>query len=550
MPTPSLQWVGLNQKQESYLLNADETVIGRSSGVDLLLGDRGVSRRHAKIARTEKDFLIVDLDSSHGTFVNGKRIDQQKLGHGDRIRLGADGVELRFTVSSSDSTHSHNIWNGGQVAESIIQMATIVPAKGSVHSELEKISCILDFQYYWGKNFSPEGTFQQLLKSALDISGAERGYILMKKPTGFRFEVGLDSRGDVLSQADFRTSQSVVSRVAEEDKPVVMTQGILGDFAQQESIVAMNVRALACLPLKDSPADSVKPELLGILYLDSTRKMHSLSGLDQKILTKLAEQAGLVLEKLEMLKGLEERKKIEMDLALAHETQRSLLPRSLPQFDNFRIHAFSKPTRHVGGDFYDFMALPSGDWAGVLADVSGKGMPAALLSSMLQGALSSEMRSKAHPEEAMSRLNRLLCEKSLPSQFATLFFFLMDQQGTGQFISAGHNPAYLFRSKSGNVEQLTSGSMILGAFDFATFEVSPFQLESGDMLLVYSDGLTDAENPEGEMFGEDRLLKILESEGPSGSGTLEAKLLHEVETFTQGHHQTDDITFMLVHKCI
>src|SRR6202790_5575367 len=155
------------------------------------------------------------------------------------------------------------------------------------------------------------------------------------------------------------------------------------------------------------------------------------------------------------LKTLEERKKMEQELALAQETQESLLPRRLPQFENHHIHAFNNPTRYVGGDFYDFLQLSSGECVGVLADVSGKGMPAALLSSMVLGALSMEFRSRTEPEEVLNRVNQLLCEKSLPSQFVTLFLFLLSPQGKGQFISAGHNAAYLYRSATGNIEELT-----------------------------------------------------------------------------------------------
>jgi DNA-binding response OmpR family regulator len=154
------------------------------------------------------------------------------------------------------------------------------------------------------------------------------------------------------------------------------------------------------------------------------------------------------------LKTIEERKKSEQELALAQETQERLLPRLLPQFENFRIHAFNNPTRYVGGDFYDFLQLSSGEWMGVLGDVSGKGMPAALLSSMVLGALSMEFRSTSQPQEVLNRVNLLLCEKSLPSQFVTLFLFLLSPDGAGQFISAGHNPAYLFRSATRNIESL------------------------------------------------------------------------------------------------
>ena len=249
------------------------------------------------------------------------------------------------------------------------------------------------------------------------------------------------------------------------------------------------------------------------------------------------------------LKTLEERKKSEQELVLAQETQESLLPRFLPQFENFRLHAFNNPTRYVGGDFYDFLQLSSGEWMGVLADVSGKGMSAALLSSMVLGALSMEFRSRTQPQEVLNRVNRLLCEKSLSFQFVTLFLFLLRPDGVGQFISAGHNTAYLFRSATGKIEELASDAYFLGMFDFASYQSRTLHLDKGDILVVYSDGLTDAENPQGETFGEARLLEIIQRESPSGSRAVEQGLLKAIEDFTRGMPQTDDITFVVVEKC-
>lgn len=249
------------------------------------------------------------------------------------------------------------------------------------------------------------------------------------------------------------------------------------------------------------------------------------------------------------LKTLAERKKSEEELALAQETQVSLLPRFLPQFENFRIHAFSNPTRYVGGDFYDFLQLSSGEWVGVLADVSGKGMSAALLSSMVLGALSMEFHSRTQPEEVLNRVNQLLCEKSLPYQFVTLFLFLLSQNGMGQFISAGHNPAYVFRSATGKIERLISEAFFLGMFDSASYQSRSLRLDKGDVLVVYSDGLTDAQNLREEMFGEERLLSIIRQEAPLGGRAIEQKFLNAIEEFTQGVPQTDDITFVVVEKC-
>lgn len=248
------------------------------------------------------------------------------------------------------------------------------------------------------------------------------------------------------------------------------------------------------------------------------------------------------------VKTLEERERAVKELTLAQETQESLLPHCLPQFENYHIHAYNKPTRYVGGDFYDFLQLSSGDWMGVLADVSGKGISAALLSSMVLGALSTEFRSHNEPVEILQRMNRLLCEKSLPQQFVTLFLFLLDPQGRGRFISAGHNPAYLFRGATGKILKLFSEAFFVGMFDFATYESQAFQLEKGDILVVISDGVTDSENPVREMFGEQKLLQIIRQEARWGAGAIEHKLLQAIEEFTQGMAQTDDITFLVVEK--
>ena len=273
--------------------------------------------------------------------------------------------------------------------------------------------------------------------------------------------------------------------------------------------------------------------------------------METKTYSKVLEQTVRELEasrEVIRLKNLEEQKKLDQELALAEETQKSLLPHCLPQFENFRIHAFNKPTRYVGGDFYDFLQLSSGDWVGVLADVSGKGISAALLSSMLLGALSTEFRYGTQPQEVLDRVNQLLYEKTLHDRFVTLFLFLLSPQGVGQFIGAGHNPAYLFRSATGKIEVLSSGNLILGAFAPVSYQSSPLHLHQGDILVVYSDGLTEARNQREEMFGEERLLKIIQQEAPSGSHAFQQKFLKAIEEFTQGMPQADDITFLVVEK--
>ncbi|MDP9113545.1 MAG: SpoIIE family protein phosphatase [Acidobacteriota bacterium] len=273
--------------------------------------------------------------------------------------------------------------------------------------------------------------------------------------------------------------------------------------------------------------------------------------LEVRLLHATAREHGRVLE--ETVRELEAsrellRKKSEEELGLAQQTQESLLPRCLPQPENFRVHAFNNPTRYVGGDFYDFLPLGSGEWMGVLADVSGKGMSAALLSSMVLGALSMEFHAGTQAEEVLSRVNRLLLEKSLPFQFVTLFLFVLGADGAGRFISAGHNIAYLFRAATKQIEALGPEAFALGMFADVCYPARPLQLAAGDILVIYSDGLTDAENRQEEMFGEERLLQLIREAAPAGIQALENKLLHAINDFTEGTPQTDDITFVMVEK--
>jgi serine phosphatase RsbU (regulator of sigma subunit) len=479
--------------------------------------------------------------------VNGKRTERHELKARDRIKLGgSEGMELVFHIGGH-TTGSANLLEIVGLDNSVRRLAKVLPVEGGPQSELEKISCLLDFHYYFGKAFSADKTFLHILKSALQISGAERGFVMRKEKDEFAYALGLDGSGNPLSEGDFRTSRSVVDKVARTGEPVFMTQGIEGDLAAQASIVAMSLRAFACLPLEAICQETGAPAVMGILYLDSRKLMHSLSGLDQKLLTRLAAEAGNVLEKLELVETLAERQRLEQELAVAEETQRTILPRSLPDFPPFAIRAFSRATRHLGGDFYDFIPLNVG-LVSILADVSGKGIPAALLSSLTLGAINTEFRSSSQLGTVLDGVNKLLCQKTPANRFVTLFLCQLDETGNGEFVSAGHTTSFVFRAATGELEELPSGGMPLGMFPFAAYAPAPTQLHPGDVLIAYSDGLTDAENPAGEEFGEERLRALIQSVASQGAVVLEGQLLSELDRFTQGAAQTDDITFVLIEN--
>jgi serine phosphatase RsbU (regulator of sigma subunit) len=290
------------------------------------------------------------------------------------------------------------------------------------------------------------------------------------------------------------------------------------------------------------------PELLARVHnLLEVRLLHLDTKKQRAVLEEVVRQLDASRE-LVFLKTSQEKKQREKELTLAQDTQRSLLPKVLPRFENFHIHAFNSATGYVGGDFYDFRQLASREWMGVLADVSGKGVPAALYSSLVLGALSMEFRSRTQPHEVLNRVNELLCEKSLPSQFVTLFLFVLNPDGNGQFVSAGHTPTFIFRSASSEIEELASDAYMLGMFPFHVYKSRKLHLDPGDILVAYTDGLPNAENPERETFGVERLREVIQQEAPLGSHAVERGLLKAIEDFTRGVPQPDDITFVVVGK--
>ncbi len=542
MSTPRFEWKGLDGRDQVFVISSSEIVIGRKGDADLIVSHQHVSRRHAKLISVTEGHQLVDLGSTYGTYVNDQRVERCILRHGDKVLFGRDHVEFQYFVAEAVSVSKQDTTR--IIEKSLGDLNRLLP---SAASDLEKMLCVLDFQYQWNQVFTPENGLEQILESTLKITGAERAFIMTRKGDGFGYAAGLDGKGRRLSEGHFQTSQSVVREVVSNQKPVFMVEGIQGNFAEQASIVAMNLRAIACMPLRGIPTDGDSPLILGILYLDSTKSMHSLSGLDQKILGKLAVEASNVLERVEMIKTIEHRKNLERDLSLAEEIQRSLLPHELPTLENFVLLAYSRPTRYVGGDFYDFYVTDSLELIGILADVSGKGTAASLLSSMLLGCLQLLLRGGHSPEEALDRLNKFLLEKS-SGKFATMFVFSIQADGNGKFVSAGHNPAYLYRASRQEIEELPSNSLLIGAFDFAAFTATEICLQAGDVLLVYSDGLTEAEDTSGNMFGEERVKEIILKEAPSGAEQLQEAILGAIEEFTRGRAQTDDITFVIAQR--
>jgi signal transduction histidine kinase len=274
------------------------------------------------LVRGKDGYSLVDLSNTNGTYVNGQRIRQKELESGDRICLGTDRIELRYFSGTDPSTEVVSS-PSADLERSLHDLVSILPPESSTRSDLEKISSILDFQYQCERMFSGEKPFEHILESALKISGAERGYILLRQDERFEYVIGMDRTGQRLLPSDFRASQSAVRQVASDGNAIYMADGLVQGFAERQSILALNLRSLACLPLRWLSPESDRSEVGGVLYLDSTKRMRALSRLDEKILHKLAFEASNVFEKLEMIKTFEKRKSLEFDLALAQNELRA-----------------------------------------------------------------------------------------------------------------------------------------------------------------------------------------------------------------------------------
>ena len=286
-------------ERHSYELTDGETIIGRRPDCHVIVRNSYVSRSHARITGTDGKYTISDLASSYGTFVNGTRITDHVLEDGDRIELGKDHIPF---LAGSDATK----FPGDETGHFERALLDLKIGGEEDSSALEKISWILDFQRQWGSAFTPETAFDQILHSALKLSGAERAFILIRNDAGFGYAAGMQASGARLAETEFRTGRSVVDHVAKTGTSVFMVERLDDTFAAQASVVATGVKAIACLPLEGIPEDSGTRATLGILYLDSTRPMHALSGLDEKILKKLASDAGNILERIELLHSIEQ----------------------------------------------------------------------------------------------------------------------------------------------------------------------------------------------------------------------------------------------------
>ncbi len=515
--------------------------LGRQGDSDLVLLDNRISRHHARILQEAGSYRIEDSGSRHGTFVNGARVVSCELKTGDQISLGlVDAYQISFQME--EAVLPILLEEFGKAAEG--------PAP-----QLQHLGLLLQMAQMLHRAPALQEVLTTLVDSALQLADAERGILFLRDDDGeLRLRLARGRGGVYLNSELADYSHAVVARVVESGREeVVLEEEMTGRTAQETGITRGALRGVVAVPLQKLPVMEISrdtihqtvPELLGVLYLESRARATSVTGLDRQVLRTLAVEGATVIENARLLRLTREQERIQHQLSLARNIQQGLLPRQLPQSDYFEMQATTMPCQTVGGDYYDVIRLPDECFGVTVADVSGKGFPAAMLAATLQGAFAALAAGAPDLEELFRRTNDFLCERTPAGMFATVFYGVLNRFGQFTFVNAGH-PAPLVVRTHGAVNRLDASSFPLGLFPGATFDVDSVQLGDRDLILIFSDGVTEAQNTSDELFGETRLKTFLETCAGESAQDVCARVVSAVRDFVGAARQADDLTLTVL----
>jgi phosphoserine phosphatase RsbU/P len=515
-------------------LNKPLVAIGRRSENDICLPSSDVSRDHAEIALADGAYILRDRGSRYGTFVNGEQVSERPLHHGDRIQFGrASSTDVMFLIEDTPVLQS---------SERHHQTAV---------GDIRQIAALLEGLRALGSGRVLDEVLALVLDAAIEVTSAERGFIMLANDRG-ELEMKLArARGKITLPGNrFETSRKIPEEVFATGVMKDVADLLDGDLADvQRRTVQLGIRHVLCAPLRlvryldraDLPSET---KLTGVLYLDSREKGSLLSPSTRSALDTLANEAGVAIENARLYRQTLEQARTEHELRIAAEIQRALLPPGRHTGGYYQAMGISLPSRSIGGDFFDFTDRPDGNFGFAVGDVSGKGPAAALLTAKIQGLLGAQA-DEGLPAQTIQIVNRGLTRRAIEAKYATLFHAMLSPAGLLTFCNAGHNPPLLYGRRSG-LRRLESGDMPVGFFEHAPYHDQTEQMASGDVLVVYSDGVTEALNVQEEEFGEERLAAILEQRHTEEAAAIMDAIVEAVQTFARGAPQHDDVTAMVV----
>jgi sigma-B regulation protein RsbU (phosphoserine phosphatase) len=510
--------------------------IGRRETNDLRLAGSEVSRDHAEIDTVNDQFVLRDKTSRYGTYVNGDQVTERALSHGDRIRLGrSGGAEMVFLVAEN--------------------APAIEKATTTAIGDLRQIAALLEGLRALGSGRVLDDVLALVLDSAIEVSGAERGFIMLEgvdASAGEALEFKMArSRGRAsIPSGTFATSRKIPEEVFRTGEPRIVADLLDGDLANVHmGTVALGIRNVLCVPLRLvrylDRAEAVGEERrIGVLYLDSREKGSLLSNSTRAALETLATEAAVAIENARLYRETMEKARMEQEMRIAAEIQQALLPKAGRSGAFFRAAAASLPCRSIGGDFYDYVDLSDGSFGFALGDVAGKGPPAALLSAMMQGIFAAQAAGSDSPARTIAKVNLALYRRGIESRFVTLMYGSLMPDGRLLYCNAGHNPPLVIGGNG--FRRLECGGPIVGLFESASYEEETVTLTSGDWLIVFSDGVSEALSASGEEYGEGRIVSVVQRSLTLEPQKLLETIFADVREFARGAAQNDDITAMVL----
>jgi len=506
--------------------------IGRRTESDLRLPNADVSRLHAEIETLNGGVTLRDRESRFGTFVNGERVAERTLVHGDRIRFGQAGdTEIEFVADDE--------------APSV--------EKSAVHaaSELRQMAALLEGLHALGSGRVLDEVLALVLDSAIEVTGAERGFIMLaNRDRQLEFKLAR-ARGKVtLSGRTFETSRKIPENVFATGQLTIVEDLLQDDLAQLHTgTVALGIRHVLCTPLRvvryvERAEEKAADGAIGVLYLDSRERGALGSASAKQALETLSAEAAIAIENARLYREALDNAKFEQELKVAAGIQQALLPAAARHGRFFTTAGASIACRAVGGDFFDYVDLPSGGFGFILGDVAGKGSPAALLASAALGMFSAEAAYQTSAAGLITRLNQGLFRRAIDSRFLTTFYGMLGADGQLTSCNAGHNPPFVV-SATGS-RRLEAGGLVLGLFESAAFAEETVTLQPGDLLVTFSDGVTEALNTAGDEFTDDRLLASISAHRSGTPQSIVDGVLADLRAFTGDATQSDDITLVIV----
>ncbi len=522
------------------------TTLGRSREADIFIPDQWLSRMHAEILFDRGGLTVADLGSKNGTLVNGMRIQgPTPLRKGDQIKLGDHTITVQSSLPDEQTEDDIQVV-GTKVfsARSMQEGVLKVPSNPEDLARKNRVLTVLSGAAAALLAHKPiSETFEQILDILFAAVTAERGAIALFEvgPAGPFAEVKASKtrRGEPI----VRVSQSISRRVLKEQVSILLPN-VLEDavLKAEQSIVTTGIRSAMCAPLWHS--DGGKESVIGVVYLDSRERTHSFAEEDLELVTALASVAAAKIENARLLEESLEKRRLEEDMRLAAEIQRSMLPKGSPSIDGYDVSAGTEPCRAVGGDYFDFHVTRD-RLTFVMGDVSGKGTGAALIMTILRAAVRDHWLDD-DIKQAVVEMNNSVTQNIPANKYVTFFLGRLDLE-TGQldYVNAGHN-APILSSTAGEVERLETGGMVLGLFEDAIYDSGTTRIQPGDRLVVFTDGFSETWNRKGEELGEDGLTRFVLGVQGESANTMKQHLLKKADEFAEGLKATDDRTIIVV----